>query len=95
MHWRVNSSWFQQGMMIEAAPGVELVFMIAAHHGCETDVSMTPTSTDGMTRKRTQGTERILTADQRSAAVGRKARNPKSEILSGCGIFAGREDSEG
>jgi hypothetical protein len=29
-----------------------------------------------------------------SAACGREARNPKFEILSSCGNFAGREDSE-
>jgi hypothetical protein len=37
----------------------------------------------------------IVAASRIKAACGRKARNPKSEISSGCGIFAGREDSEG
>ena len=27
MHWRVNASWFQQGMMMEAAPGAGLRVM--------------------------------------------------------------------
>jgi hypothetical protein len=39
----------------------------------------------------------LLTSENaggRNVAFGLKARNPKSEISSSCGIFAGRGDSE-
>jgi hypothetical protein len=32
MHWRLNSSWFQQGMIIDASLLTDLRFIAVTHH---------------------------------------------------------------
>ena len=52
MHSRVNSSWFQQGMMIEARPWIVLGVTVDIHHA------------EGQENQKTDGS--ALTANERS-----------------------------